>query len=311
MTIGPSLPPHIAKRSRGDDNDDAPSPDTSDKRRRVLGPAPPPSASSPPRVAGPSLPPQSRSRPSSEDSDVGPAPLPASKPARVVGPAAPPAPLDERPPDPPSDEDSDSSDDDFGPAPPPAGATYTDYDNEKPAANSAFDTDPQYTEGPIKAERDAWMTMPPTQDDLGRMDPSKVRARKFNTGKSAGQTGTGGGIGVWTETPEQKLKRLQDEALGITAPANSASSKKESRRVKEEEEKARRLREKLDAARGKSLVEQHKEKSGKEEEDDPSRRVFDYEKDMAVGTKISHKQRREMLDKAKGFGGRFSSGSYL
>jgi hypothetical protein len=311
MTIGPSLPPQSTKRSR---EDDPSSPENSDKRRRVLGPAPPPSKPSPPRIVGPSLPPQpispSPSRSSSEDSDVGPVPPQASKSARVVGPALPPAPLDQRPPDAPSD-DSDSSDDDFGPAPPPSGTAYTSHDDEQPAGRSAFDADPQYTEEQKPPARDAWMTMPPTQDDLGRLDPSKMRARKFNTGKSAGQAGTGGGIGVWTETPEQKLKRLQDEAMGIAAPANSSSSKKESRRAKEEEEKARRLRDKLDAARGKSLVDAHQEKNGKEKEDDPSTRVFDYEKDMAVGTKISHKQRREMLDKAKGFGGRFSSGSFL
>lgn len=310
MTVGPSLPPHLTKRSRKDDYPSTSSPETSDKRRRVLGPAPPPAKPSPSRVAGPSLPLQSQSRSSSEDTYVGPAPPQPSKPTRVVGPALPPAPLDERPPSPLSDE-SDGSDDDFGPAPPPAAASYTSYDDEKQTAKSAFDTELQYTKEPKISERDAWMTMPPTQDDLGRLDPSKMRARKFNTGKSAGQAGTGGGIGVWTETPEQKLKRLQDEAMGIAAPANSSSTKKESRRAKEEEEKARKLREQLDAARGKSLVEQHKEKSGKEQEDDPSTRVFDYEKDMAVGTKISHKQRREMLDKAKGFGGRFSSGSYL
>ena len=152
--------------------------------------------------------------------------------------------------------------------------------------------------------------MPPTQDDLARMDPTKMRARKFNTGKSAG--GSGGGMStIWTETPEQKLKRLQDEAMGIAAHSNSDTSKKESRRSKAEEEKARRLREQIDASRGKSLVEQHQAKSDKEKEDDPSARVFNYEKDMALGGKVSHKQKREMLNKAKGFGDRFSSGSYL
>lgn len=153
--------------------------------------------------------------------------------------------------------------------------------------------------------------MPPTQDDLAaRMDPSKQRARKFNSGKGAG--GGGGGMSaVWTETPEQKLKRLQDEAMGIAARSNSDTSKKESRRNKAEEDKARRLKEQIDASRGKSLVEQHQDKGGKEEEDDPSKRVFNYEKDMALGTQVSHKQKREMLNKAKGFGDRFASGSYL
>lgn len=156
------------------------------------------------------------------------------------------------------------------------------------------------------------MTMPPTQDDLAaRMDPTKMRARKFNSGKGAGSTG--GMSSAWTETPEQKLKRLQDEALGIAPPSNSsAATTTESRKTKDEERRARKMREKIDAARGKSLVEQHQEKgTGKEKEDDPSKRTFDYEKDMAVSGTVNHKQRREMLSKSKGFSDRFSSGSYL
>lgn len=158
--------------------------------------------------------------------------------------------------------------------------------------------------------------MPPTQDDLAaRMDPTKLRARKFNTGKSVrGGGAAGGDMGVWTETPEQKLKRLQNEALGVSTPANTstAASTHESRRTREEEEKARRIREKIDAARGKSLMEAHKEKgTGKEKEDDPSKRRFDHEKDMGVGMKVSNKQRQEMLRKSKGFGDRFSGGSFL
>ncbi|KAJ4372530.1 hypothetical protein N0V83_004305 [Neocucurbitaria cava] len=314
-SIGPTQPPQPAKRSRDDDDDAkrSSSPDSSDKRRRVIGPAAPPRSNSPARTSGPSLPPDARSRSSSSASDVGLAPPQPSKPARILGPAPSPAPLDERPPNPPEDDTSDSSDDDFGPAPPPAGVIYGDDDDgaHRPA-KSAFDTDAQFTEAPKKAQRDDWMTMPPTQDDLAaRMDPTKMRARKFNTGKGAGATG--GMSSAWTETPEQKLKRLQNEALGIAPPSNaSPSTATESRKTKEEERRARKMREKIDAARGKSLVEQHQDKgAGKEKEDDPSKRAFDYEKDMAVSGTVNHKQRREMLSKSKGFSDRFSGGSFL
>lgn len=115
---------------------------------------------------------------------------------------------------------------------------------------------------------------------------------------------------AWTETPEQKLKRLQDEAMGISSsPANTTSGSRGGR-SKEEERQARKMREKIDASRGQSLVEQHQSKK-KIEEDDPSKRVFDYEKDMAVQGNLNHKQKREMLSKSKGFGDRFSSGSFL
>ncbi|KAF2874940.1 hypothetical protein BDV95DRAFT_485838 [Massariosphaeria phaeospora] len=309
-SIGPSLPPHLAKRSRDDGDDGSSSPDASEKRRRVAGPAPPPS-----HTHGPSLPPPSTSRASSEDGDVGPAPPPnTSKPARVLGPAPPPAPLDERPPNPPDDDDSDSSDDDFGPAPPPVDARHNSRGAEdRRPTKSAFDNDPKYAEETHKVERAAWMTMPPTQDDLSaRMDPTKIRARKFNSGKGAQPSSGSGGVSVWTETPEQKLKRLQDEAMGIIPPSNSPRTSKESKRSKEEEAKARRVKDQIEKSRGKSLVEQHKDKrGGKDEDDDPSARIFDYEKDMGAGMKIGQKQRTEMLQKSKGFGDRFSSGSFL
>ncbi|KAF2132488.1 hypothetical protein P153DRAFT_363810 [Dothidotthia symphoricarpi CBS 119687] len=310
MPIGPTLPPHLAKRSRDDDGDRAPSPDASEKRRRVAGPAPPPSAS---RTAGPTLPPNFPSRSSSEDSDAGPAP--PQPPKRVAGPAPPPAPLDQRPSNPPDDDSDSSSDDDFGPAPPPpAGASYASHNDNGRPAPSLFDTDPAYTEAPKKTARDEWMTMPPTQDDLAaRMDPTKLRARKFNTGKSAGASSGGGMSSAWTETPEQKLKRLQDEAMGIITPSNAAStSHQSSKKSRDEERRARKIQEKIEATRGKSLVEQHKEKgTGKVKEDDPSKRAFDYEKDMAVIGTVNHKQRRDMLNKSKGFGDRFSGGSFL
>lgn len=311
MPIGPTLPPHLAKRSRDDEDDRASSPDSSDKRRRVAGPAPPPSAKSPRRTVGPSLPPNLVSRSSSEHSDVGPAPPPASKPKRVAGPAPPPAPLDKRPSYPTEDDSDSSSDDDFGPAPPPAGGS-ADYGDDDRPGKSAFDTSPQFTEEPKKAQRDDWMTMPPTQDDLAaRLDPTKQRAKKFNS-KSSGGGGGGGMSSAWTETPEQKLKRLQDEAMGITAPSNAPAATHDSKKSKEEERRARKMREKIDAARGKSLVEHHAEKgTGKEKEDDPSKRAFDYEKDMAVIGTANNKQRRELLSKSKGFSERFASGSFL
>jgi hypothetical protein len=258
---------------------------------------------------GPAMPPQSSKRSRDGDEDRAPSPDASEKRRRVAGPAPPPAPLDERPADPPSD-DSDSSDDDFGPAPPPAGAPYNaDTYAHDTSAKSAFDTDAQFKEAPKKAQRDDWMTMPPTQDDLAaRLDPTKQRARKFNSGKGAG--GGGGMSSAWTETPEQKLKRLQNEALGISSDPASTTSGSSGGRSKEEERRLRKMREKIDASRGASLVEQHQSKK-KIEEDDPSKRTFDYEKDMAVQGNLNHKQKREMLSKSKGFGDRFSGGSFL
>ena len=69
--------------------------------------------------------------------------------------------------------------------------------------------------------------MAPKQDDLAaRMDPSKIRARGFNTGKGAKASSALADDGsAWNETPEQKMKRLQDEMMGVTRPtAGSAGT---------------------------------------------------------------------------------------
>jgi hypothetical protein len=85
--------------------------------------------------------------------------------------------------------------------------------------------------------------MPPTQDGLlARMDPTKLRPGKFRTGKAAGGPAGGGIESTWTETPEQKRKRLENEMLGIAAPANSSVNTAKSVR-KEDEEAARRIKE--------------------------------------------------------------------
>ena len=49
----------------------------------------------------------------------------------------------------------------------------------------------------------------------------------------------------------------------------------------------------------------------KEKEDDPSKRGFDREKDMALGGRVGHVQKRDMLAKAADFGSRFQKGRYL
>ena len=190
------------------------------------------------------------------------------------------------------------------------------------------------------------------------MDPTKLRNRRFNTGvgarappqKAAGEGGAAdGGMGrTWTETPEQKRQRLEDEVMGVTRPAalggsgsgggggSNGEATRERQRKEEAREAERKIREYNERnERGRTLVDAHHQrketkkkddgsKSGagaganakaggkeREEEDDPSKRAFDREKDMKVGGSVGHKQRRDMLNRAKEMGGRFSGGSYL
>ncbi|KAL1304004.1 hypothetical protein AAFC00_000445 [Neodothiora populina] len=288
--IGASLPPHLlAKRKRQqeessqDDHDITPgakkakSPGAEetqgDKRPRVAGPAPP-----------------------------------------VLGPTPPPAPLDQRPSHPANSdrEDDDSSsddDDDFGPAPPSAKDLHPGDDLDDPIKRP---TRPGPDEQPTKARRDEWMMVPPTADDLSaRLDPTKIRAKGFNTGKSARAPAdkSGGMAAAWTETPEEKLKRLQNEAMGVKGSAAGDFNAKEYARNREQHSQADKIKEQTQAYRGPSLVEQHR-KVQKVEDDDPSKRAFDREKDIGGGG-VSRVQRNEMLKKAGDFSTKFSGGGYL
>lgn len=229
---------------------------------------------------------------------------------RVVGPAPPPAPLDERPPVDADEDESSDDDDDFGPALPagPSEQTETQESNhrhdEEAAAREKAET---------KSGRDEWMMMPPKQDDLAaRMDPSKLRARGFNTGKGARPAaGSGGDNGIWTETPEQKRKRLEDEVMGRRGVQEAATERVPAQAVsKKDHETAAKVREHAAATRGPSLYDRHQKSADKEEEDDPSQRAFDREKDVA-GTKIGSAQRRQMMSKAADFSSKFAGGSFL
>ncbi len=161
----------------------------------------------------------------------------AGKRRRVIGPALPPAPLDELPPH--QSEDS-SSDEGYGPTLLP----NNHNDSARTPAVSAFHT--TNIAEPEKTQRDEWMMIPPKRDELSaRMDPTQIRARKFNIGKAAKVVSQKGGDNtVWTETPEQKRKRLEDQVLGNTQSAvtDTDAAMQRTHRV-ENDETARRIRE--------------------------------------------------------------------
>ncbi|KAL4915750.1 hypothetical protein BDW62DRAFT_187848 [Aspergillus aurantiobrunneus] len=223
-----------------------------------------------------------------------------------------------------SDSDSDSSDDDFGPSlPPPEGSIP-----QQPQASAQATAQPLNTEEREEREkpapkRDAWMLAPPTGgSDMSRVDPTKIRNRKFQSGPRVGNAPSGGG-GVdssWTETPEEKIRRLQDEAMGIVSSSSggsggAASSGADAKAAQAMREKVQRYNERVRREGGSSLVEEkkrkEKEKGKEEKEDDPSKRAFDKEKDMALSSKLTHAQKREMMSKAADFGSRFSKGKFL
>ncbi|KAL1843497.1 hypothetical protein VTJ49DRAFT_1368 [Mycothermus thermophilus] len=342
--IGPTLPATAAASGTSA---------TTDKPRSgPMGPSPPETA--PPRPSQASTAPENTDEiPLDSDSDsdapgpapptrtIGPAPPPAPK--RVLGPAPPPGPLSERPPTNP-DSDSDS-DDDYGPALPGAAGASRPSTIGPSLPSSFSNPEPSSSTAP---KRDDWMLAPPTGDSTARApDPTKLKARRFASGpRAATEARQGGGISsIWTETPEEKARRLANAVLGREDPRNApappppsatgsgGSSSSSSRKLDEA-----RLKAYVEQTRGRSLVEEHQaarsaaaagrggatlarnrddakwgKKGGEaeEEEDDPSKRAFDWEKDMKVGGRITHAQRRELMNRAANFGNRFQSGKYL
>ncbi|KAI1761654.1 hypothetical protein GGR53DRAFT_17461 [Hypoxylon sp. FL1150] len=322
--IGPAMPPSNTDEVQLDDSDED-----------DIGPtAPPPPPSTRPSI-GPSLPPSNNDEISLEeddlDDDVGPAPLTGPKPTpaptakRVHGPAPPPAPLSERPPA----ADSDSDDDDYGPALPTSSShlarqTQAQIAQAEAAAAAA-------AAGP---KRDDWMLAPPSASGPRAADPTKIKNRRFNSGPRASTSRDNGGelSSIWTETPEQKRKRLENAVLGRESQSqqqhttsssshhnnnNSGKTTAANPPSKEDAEQQERIRNFTEATRGKSLYEEHRESregrklAAEEAEDDPSARAFDKEKDMKLGGRIGTAQRRELLNRAADFGGRFAKGKYL
>ncbi|KAI9812459.1 MAG: hypothetical protein M1827_004690 [Pycnora praestabilis] len=231
---------------------------------------------------------------------------------RIVGPSLPPASLDERPPEILNRQGQDSSDDDFGPALPPQQGQALDHELEAERRVAAEEAAAR--QAARKPQREEWMLVPPKQDDWSsKVDPTKLRNRKFNTGKgSKAPASKSGGDELWTETPEQKRQRLEDEVMGVKRPATLGSEDKRNGKSDAEMEKtARRIQEYNDKNRNKSLYDEHKKAVPKEKEDDPSKRAFDKEKDMGLGQKIGHAQKKDLLHRAADFGSRFAGGNYL
>lgn len=350
---GPELPPHLAKRKRSVDDTEPPnSPPhkvhATASPGRVSGPALPPSKnpdevdiedssdgdygpspqprkalkeSSPPpaRVLGPTPPsknPDELNVDHSSDDDFGPAPQPnSSKPSptkRVLGPSLPPAPLSTMPSEPPDASGSDS-DDDYAPALPPAAGSLAEQRLLQQQQQSDLSSLRSAESEAPKQRRAEWMIVPPSRDSSSRADPTQLKARKFASSSSRSGPADKSISAIWTETPEEKRRRLEDEVLGrveASTTATSVLSKSGGRSEREDAETERRIREYNERNRGKSLYEAHKERP-KEEEDDPSKRAFDREKDMALGGKLGHGQKREVLAKAADFGSRFQKGKYL
>ena len=173
-----------------------------------------------------------------------------TKKQRILGPSLPPAPLEQMPEPPPGQSsrnpqnDSSSDESDFGPAPgPPAESSETVHTTQQ----GTEVTEAESTSEPRKPQREEWMLAPPTHGDwTSRVDPTKLRNRKFNTGKGARTPNQSNSTDnrLWTETPEQKKQRLEDEVLGKKKMAQMDSGpQRPMRNEAEDRETEKRIRE--------------------------------------------------------------------
>ena len=349
-TVGPTLPPHLQKRKRSPSDPEDPS-SPPHKIQAAIGPAPllknpdelklddessddgyGPSApaskpktktSSPPpkRILGPAPPPSKNpdeldAEDESSEDDYGPSAQPPAPPKRVLGPAPPPANLAEMPSHPANPDSDDSSDDDYGPSLPPApGSAAAALLQQRAQDEQRALVSAERAEA-AKPQRADWMLAPPSDSDwTSRVDPTKLKNRKFASGKGSKAPAEKSGVSaIWTETPEEKRQRLEDEVLGRKDKGASSSAKSRGTEdSREDRETARRIKEYNERNRNKSLMDEVSERGGggKEKEDDPSKRGFDREKDMALGGRLGHGAKKEMLAKAADFGSRFQKGRYL
>jgi hypothetical protein len=304
--IGPTLPAHLqVPRREDEDTGEIPLDDSSDEDGPI-GPS----------IAGPQLPPhlqpgrdteRKRKRDEDDEDEGGPS-LPKRSIASTIGPSMPPSTIPIPPPQP---TDSDS-DEEIGPSISSmmTAAESAEFDRKQAIQRLSRTTPPPTTKSTTKSEpklqRDAWMLAPTSREDwVNTLDASKFKARTFNQSKSvhgnADHT-------LWTETPQERAQRVEDEKAG-RRPKKSASAEEDEGR-EERMERDRRIKEYNERTRGASLMDRHNA-TKKPEEDDPSKRAFDWEKDIAGGTTLGFKDRNQMMERAKNLDSKFSGGHYL
>ena len=221
QNIGPTLPPHLqAMRTSGDD-------DGADDDER------PPS--------------------DDEDDDYGPALPPhlQKTSTSIQGPSMPQsfAGHGRR-----SSSDSESSDEDVGPALPPdrlPNTTLTAAEEFRLREKERLDEEERKRkEAASKGKREEWMMVPPTGFDFASRsaaaDPGKITKRGFNQntrrGGAAADQGQAQDMSLWTETPEERARRLDDELMGKRKRKENATKQETP-----DERRARKLREQRDS----------------------------------------------------------------
>lgn len=181
-----------------------------------------------------------------------------------------------------------SSSDEEGPCVGPALPTASNTDNdglnagaraflEREARKNAAAQEAKLAAEKAANSRPEWMLLPPSLSNASSLqavagDPLNLKSRGFaqSTPRVSARGGGGGGgedadMSLWTETPEERMKRMQDEVSGVRSKDGAELSEKE---ALERDMTARRdasIAASVAEGRGKkSLVEEHNERRKRE-----------------------------------------------
>ncbi|KAG4302249.1 hypothetical protein PCANB_001491 [Pneumocystis canis] len=155
-------------------------------------------------------------------------------------------------------------------------------------------------------KRDDWMIVPPSLSDLNSRSTFNLKTRMFNTGKSTQLNDFSvQDINFWTESYEERQKRMIQEEMGIRMPSHGCNNLKEKNDLELNSEKEK----KNTGRKCLSLYEMHL-RTNRESIDDPSKRMFDREKDVLGENCMNFAKRQKIMNFSKDMS-RFSSGTYL
>ncbi|KAK9717858.1 hypothetical protein K7432_005905 [Basidiobolus ranarum] len=163
---------------------------------------------------------------------------------------------------------------------------------------------------PQKVERGEWMLVPPTSKTPGS-DPLNLKTRQFAKNTTELDFDSSG----WTETPADREKRLRKGKETKVKRKKDVNEDFEAAKLHEKERHiAKEVAEYNVTHRPKSLMDMHLENKAKKkrtlgiDEDDPTQRRFDRDRDLSIKT-LDPKKQQELLERAGKLGSRFSRGN--
>ncbi|XP_066923233.1 GPALPP motifs-containing protein 1-like [Clytia hemisphaerica] len=331
--IGPQLPPHLMKKNTENVKDEksqkeyvgpALPPYLKKSKESSIGPSQPSFVKNDTQSIGPLLPPHLRKSQESNDDDddspLGPASssmnVQSTCESKSYGPALPPG-MGKRPDaslnannksEISEDDGYDDEDDDeiVGPLLPSfaeeasAKSVAEEFEERASAMRNKL-TGKAEGDGP--AQRENWMLeLPPEFSKNFGMGPRTFRSKAVDCGDRS----------VWTDTPADKeRKRMERQQAAMAGEKRKQEKAPAKVPTKEELEMQSRVQQYNTATRPQSLLEMHQTKKKKTDEEagDKVRRPFDRERDLNLRQK-DPKATQKFIKDAKGFGSKFSTGSY-